>query len=443
MKPAISIVLVFWLVSISAAAPPTIADPVDRQIADAFLKHVDKSAVRCTPERMAKFATQPEDIVWQASYYVRMPLVAYRLTGDPEYLDAFVKRMDALCECLTPGPDGFLGWYGLPLELFRHPNHPDRKVDVILVGFEISGLMAEFARIVQGDDQLAARHGESVKRYLSLAEDHLIKKWHVRGCYRDLGTRGAVYTTHPDLKPTKGSLTQPHNKHAKIAAALVDLYAATGNDEYLVKAVKLGTRFKHCLTRIDDRYRWNYWDPAGPWDVNPDDSAKWKHWIGAEHRHGYYSLSVSQAVLLYEHGLVFDRADIDRFLKTQTDVCWNGDLENPKWARVDGRAADSRYLCTWLAPFDERIHELAFGTAAQQDRLQRKDHSWQGGVTACGWLEMKHVVCPKWSAGTPAETAAVENFLANASNQALLKKLSFEVDAPGYEAPMTPSQMKP
>ena len=117
---------------VALADPPKVSDPADQQILEAFLGHVDGSARECTPERMAKFAAQPEDITWQGSRYIRMALVAYRLTEDTQYLDAFVARMDALCGCMTKGLDGFTGWYGLAYEIFRHPDHPDRKVDVML-----------------------------------------------------------------------------------------------------------------------------------------------------------------------------------------------------------------------------------------------------------------------------------------------------------------------
>jgi len=439
--------LLLVLCSLGALAarggPPTVADPADRQILEAFLGHVETSGSYCTPERMARFASQPEDIVWQASRYIELPLVAYRLTGEAKYLAMFVERMDALVRCATKGPDGFLGWYGLPLGLFRHPDHPERKVDVILTSFEVTALAADFARAVQADPTLKARHGDAARRYLDLAENHLVKKWDARGRYKDLGDRGAVYVTHADLKPVKASLTQPHNKHSKIIEALVSLYAATGKDAYLVKAVKLGTRFKRCQSLADGRYRWNYWDPSGPWDTHPDGKGKWKHWIGAEHRGGYYALSLSQAVVLYEHGLVFDRTDIERFVKTQTTVCWNGDLGRPKWARTDGRSSSQAYLCSALAPFDERVYAMAFGEPAQQARLKGRTHSWQGSVVACGWLKGKYVIYPRWKGGRPAQTALVAPFLAKPANRALLQRLAFEVQAPGYKPPLTPREMKP
>jgi len=269
--------------SISAnAGIPAAMDEADREILTAFLRHVESSASYCTPERMAKLASQPEDITWQASLYIKMPLIAYRLMGDAKYLDMFVERMDTLIDQLKQGSDGFMGWYGLPLELFRHPDYPERQVDVILTSFVMAGLMADFALEIKNNEVLERKYGETAKRYMALAEDHLIKKWDVRGRYKDLGNNGAVYITHADLKPVKASLTQPHNKHSKIIRALLSVYTATGKEEYLKKLVKLGTRFKKSLTLVDDHYEWHYWDPAGDWDKNPENLDKWKHWIGAD-----------------------------------------------------------------------------------------------------------------------------------------------------------------
>jgi hypothetical protein len=425
----------------SAAAPPEI-DPADKPVVEAFLGHAEKAAVYCTPERLAKFAAQPEDITWQASKYVGMPLVAYQLTGDAKWLDAFVQRMDALCGCMTKGPDGFLGWYGLPLDLFRHPDHPQRKVDVMLTSFVVSGQMADFARIVRSDAALRPRFAPAADRYMALARDHLVRKWEARGCWHVLADGTAVYSTHPDLAPVKASLTQPHNKHAKIGRALIALYAATGDDAFMEKAVRLAARFKRCLTLDGDRYIWNYWDPAGPWDVDPANAGKWKHWIGPEHRGGYYGLSLSQAVVAYEHALVFDRADMDRFIRTQVGVAWNGDADAPKWARVDGRAADHAYLSEHLAPLDERVWAIAFGPPAQKERLAGRDHGWQGGVAAADWLEMKYVHAPRWKGGKPGEADVAAKFLAKPANRALAERLSAPVVGPGYQAPQTPADMK-
>ncbi|HJN17548.1 MAG TPA: hypothetical protein QGH10_18725 [Armatimonadota bacterium] len=431
-----------FMASSPQAAPVEMVDEADTQILDAYLKHVESSSAYCTPDRMAQFAEQPEDITWQGALYIKMPLIAYELTEETRYLDMFVERMDALIGCIETGPDGYKGWYGVALELFRHPDHPDAEVDVLLTSFFVSGLMADCAVLARADDGLNATCGEAASRYLALATDHLVAKWDARGCYRELGDGGAVYTTNAALKPTKGSLTQPHNKHSKIIKSLLSLYKATGNDEYVVKASHLGTRYKRSLTLVGDRYSWHYWDPAGAWDINPDDTGAWKHWIGAEHRDGYYNLTLSMAVLLYEHGLLFDRADIDRFLRTQMDVCWNGDTETPVFKRVDGEDTDKAYVCSALAPFDDRIYEMVCGAPAQTERLSRKDHSWGGGPSAMGYLEFKYITYPKWKSGDPAEADSLAPFLAKPKNQKLLDDLTFTIDDANYSAPRTPAEME-
>ncbi len=424
--------------------PVQVTDPIDRQILDAYLAHVEKLSAYCTPERMAQFASQPEDIVWQGSQYIRVAYVAYLLTADPKYLDMFVERMDTLCDQLTTGPDGKRGWYGLAYDLFRHPDHPDRAVDVQITSFQIAGMLADFARVIQGDEALQPTYGAKVEEYLALAQE-LVDKWEARGSYRDLGVGGAVYTTHPDLHPVKGDLTQPQNKLSKLCRALIHLYAATGREDYLVKAIKLGTRFKHNMTLVDDHYEWNYLNPAGAWDINPDKPEAWKHWIGTEHRGAYYNLSVQFAVALYEHGLVFDAVDMQRFVNTQVNMCWNGDLASPAWRRVDGTPMeDQRYLAAWLAPFDERIYALAFEGPVRQERLERRDHAWQGGIVAMEWLEARYVLYPRWRGGEPAETQLVAGFLDKPENRALVDSLAFSVTGENsYVAPKTPAEMDP
>jgi hypothetical protein len=439
--------MMLWLVGCTPSASrgaAVVEDETDKAILEAYLKHVESSARYCTLEQMQKFASQPEDITWQGSLYIRMALVAYELTGDAKYLGMFAERTDTLCACLTTGQDGLRGWYGLPLELFRDPAQPDRKVDCQLTDFVVAGLLADFARAVRADGGLREAYGPKADEYVSVAQE-LVDKWDARGNYKDLGAMGAVYNTEAGLKATKAHLTQPNNKHAKYIRALLSLYAATGKDEYAIKAVRLGTRFKRTLSLVDDRYAWNYWNPAGAWDINPDDPAQWKHWIGAEHRAGYYSLSLSAAVRLYERGLVFDRGDIDRFVRTQTQVCWNGDAQNPSWFRTDGKPADAghEYVCAMLAPFDPRVYDLAFGARTQAARLAAKDHPWQGGPVAMEWLELKYVTCPRWQTGDPSETDTLKPFLAKPENRALVESLAFTVEGGGYQAPMTPADMNP
>jgi hypothetical protein len=81
---------------------------------------------------------------------------------------------------------------------------------------------------------------------------------------------------------------------------------------------------------------------------------------------------------------------------------------------------------------------MAYGEPAQRRRLEVKDHSWQGGPVASGYLEFKYLVYPRWKSGEPSEDTAAQ-FLSSKSQNSL--KL-IQVEEPGYQAPMSPAQMK-
>lgn len=59
---------------------------------------------------------------------------------------------------------------------------------------------------------------------------------------------------------------------------------------------------------------WNYWEPAGPWDYKANGSGPTKHWIGVHPNAGYYQIDTDGIVDAYQHGLVFNRKDIERLI---------------------------------------------------------------------------------------------------------------------------------
>ncbi|HUT61951.1 MAG TPA: hypothetical protein VNA25_29280 [Phycisphaerae bacterium] len=450
MRPwSIGIAILGLLTSgLAAAEPVKIADPEDAPLVKGFLGHVAKVPDYLSAERCRKMAAdQPEGYTWMLSPSLSMPLTAYELTGDPEYLEMFVQCFENMRSALTKGPDGYLGWYGKALSTFQDPKDPDKKVDVVVTSFRISDIVCRFIENIDAAAPMKAKYAAKRTEYLDLIENNLVKKWEARGNYVDLGATGAIYRTHAGLKDVKGHLTQPPNKHSIIIQCLLRLHRVTGRDEYARKAVKIGTRYKHCLTLKDGHYEWNYWDPAGAWDVKPGEPDKWKHWIGVEHKGGYYATSLTQAVVLYQHGLVFDKSDIDRFVKTQLQVAWNGDLANPKWARVDGTTSDKymqgQYICAALAPFAPKVYEFCYTGARQDERVKNIRHSWQGGPVLNGWLKAKLVDLPRARLNNQPYLQVGKAFLAKDTNRQFADSLAFAVSGTGYAPPRAPQQMKP
>jgi len=417
-----------------AELPAEITDPKDRAIVEAYLGYVKESPATVTKLAKTKL---PEDHCWKTGPVLDIVVPAYRLTRDTQYLDLFVKNFGILHEQIAKGPDGYLGWYGKALKRFHPKKRPDLKVDVIITSFRIVESLCEFIRLIDQDPALRKRYAAERKQYVELMTRHLVPKWDARKCYMDLGKRGAVYRTHPDLVPWKGSLTQPANKNATIGRALLELYEVTGDDEYVKKAIKLGTFFKRCLKLKKDRYNWNYWEPAGKWDIHPDKKTQWKHWLGAEHKASYYNLSLNYAIRLFREGLVYDRTDIDRFVKTQLEVTWNGDFKNPKWATTAGKPRKSSYMCGGLAPYSQTIAEYCKSRGGGDREQRYKKHnvnSWQGGVLARGYIDK--LARQIHGARKKKHIPIAERFLKKPANQAFVDELAFTVEPPGYWAPI-------
>ncbi len=446
--PAVVMVAVLAMLTPPALAQDGLGEPddVDRQILDGFLEQTRQVPQRVSTARVRQLVGEAaENLRWQVLPYLEMPLVAYEITGERQYLDLFVEAFANLEAVLTEGPDGYLGWFGPALGTFQHPDHPDRHVDVHINSFVAAGLLARFVEFIDADDALAERYADERERYLDLARNHLVRKWIERGNYVELGERGAIYRTHADLAPTKGHLTQPINKLEDAVTGLLALYRVTGEHEYMEQAVRIGTFFKRTLTMPNDHYTWTYWTPAGEWDIHPEDDNRWKHWIGAEHRAGYYGSSVALAVELYHHGVVFDETDMQRFLNTQLHHAWNGSLDDPQFSRVDGSDGpqSGSYIATPLAVFSDHLAEYIFRGARREARLDSATHPWQGGPAARGWVYGRFVYLDKAAGGERTHAEVGERFRQTEQGRALLEELAFEVQPPGYRQPRSPREMRP
>src|SRR5208282_1580842 len=128
----------------------------------------------------------------------------------------------------------------------------------------------------------------------------------------------------------------PANKQNLVALWLLAMHEVTGKPVYRQRAEQwwriMKSRMR--LQQGEKFFVWNYWEPAGPWDYKPDGAPK--HWVGVHPNAGYYEIDAEGIVDAYEHGLVFDRRDLDRLIATAL--------------------AEKRYW-TALAPYDPAIQK--------------------------------------------------------------------------------------
>jgi hypothetical protein len=151
---------------------------------------------------------------------------------------------------------------------------------------------------------------------------------------------------------------------------------------------------------------------------------------------------VSYAVMLYDHGIVMDEKDMQRFVRTQMSQVWDGNMENPKFFRIDRSEGTQSgdYIAITLSRWDDKLREFAFEGRRQQARLEAASHGWQGGPGATGWIREKYIVLPAAEGGRRLQAEVAERFAAKPENRELVERLKFEVTGRGYVPPRTPAE---
>jgi hypothetical protein len=397
-------------------------EPADQRLLKALLKRTEDLPAEFTSEfcRQA-LEKDAQEFAWLTGSRMEMCLTAYRLTVDEKYLDVFVRVFGSLRALLTRDTQGFLGWYGAPTQ---EGDDPSRKVDYQITDFWAVSQLADFISITGADVRLKEKYARQRAEYLDLAENNFVKKWDARGCHEDLGEIGGVYRVPNDMALKRAGITLAHHQQGIIARGFLALYGVTRNDAYAKRAAKLGVRFKRCLTLKDGHYEWNTWDPAGAWDASHSDPAEWKHPYNPPNEDRFFTSAVEFAAALYHYGLVFDRTDMERFVRSQSG-----------FQPLPGVKA---YRASVLAAFDDSLARSFYSPERRNEIEQTAEKGWEGGVAAGAWLEGKYGYLVRAAGGRQIYLDRGGWFLARPEGRALMDSLRFEVTGAGYQAPATP-----
>ena len=436
---------VLWLAWLAAGIPvaPAAVPPIagdDRLILEALVGHAQKMAEGLNAARFQTIKC-PEDLCWIDLPKVNAILTAYELTGDPAHLRAAAASLEALLSTLVKGADGTLGWYGTGIAGNLDPAKPEARIREIQTDFRAVAVLSRFIELTDADPTLKAEFAAKRAGWIELMEKDLVGYWHAQGYFQDLGERGGIYQWNKDYRPTAAGLTLPHEKLSMMVDGLLGLYRVGGNDEQARRAAKVGLWVKRCLAFNDGCYSWSRWSPAGPWDIHPENPAKWKTWVGADPKAQWYAAAVHTAAQLYQHGLVFSRGDMDRFTATQTRVCWNGNATEPVFAQTDGKPAKEgeRFIAPELAAFNEPFADFVYGPAATAERVKSASSEWKGGILAAPWLHGKFIGLPDNKASNPRTREIMKAFLAKPENAPFSADKTFQVTPPGFSTPPAPT----
>jgi hypothetical protein len=332
-----------------------------------------------------------EEIGWLVSPFLNGFYYGYQATHDAKWVERLADWADAWITRSVKEPDGFVGW-------------PKSGTGGMLAnGFLTDSLLGEamglrpivlMAAEILKTPTLKNKFGSRADAWLKLA-GQVFEKWNSRGSWREVEHGGLWVVPAFGIDPQTGNWTDgyarrptdgfsnPDNKQNHIARWLLAMHDATQKTVYRERAENW---FRLMKTRMKTQaggkcFIWNYWEPAGPWDYQPDGSTR--HWVGVHPNGGYYAIDVEGIVAAFEHGLVFTRDDLQRLIATNRDCMWNHQLKGAKFQRLDGGEPDARWkdspgvLWTALVPYDTTLRKIF---------LENHDPASWGGLAATPWF---------------------------------------------------------
>jgi len=187
------------------------------------------------------------------------------------------------------------------------------------------------------------------------------------------------------------------------------------------------------------------WVPGGDWDIDPEKEDVWRiEWMAPDPIGNWYVTALSIALNLYEHGLLFDQTDLARFVKTQKEMCWNGDMDTPEYRTVDGSTSKwtkGRFLSFQIAPHDPALSQLAFSGPHEAEILDNAPNDWRGGIMAQGYISAKFLHRQLIAENPQPYADFGIAFLKDPDNRTFTALLTNKVEGSGAVQPRKPSHI--
>jgi len=321
-----------------------------------------------------------ENVDWQLAPVLTGFYYGYMASSDTHYVDLMVSCVDTLIGLETIEPDGYPGWPAYGAGGTGTDDLNWYYADSMLADAAAFRPIVLMAYQMITNPALKATYGAKGQTYLALAET-LYQKWVQRGGWRDTTYPGGMisvdlpegmdpatgyttwitnpatnwadspgqnsYTSANEYGPTwiaqgiNNGMSHPTNKADEVALWLLAMWDATGNPEYKLRASKWFTYLKNYRMTLQDEWTsgldgagdliWNYWEPAGSWDFSANQAQNllyggWgigdtKTWVGTHPNNGYYWIDTQCIVAAFEHGVVFNEADITTLI-TDAKTSW-------------------------------------------------------------------------------------------------------------------------
>jgi hypothetical protein len=307
---------------------------------------------------------QGGEIAWGESYLLSSLVEMVSATSDNTYAGLAVKLSDWISKSRDDRHNRTDEIRGKVMPAWSSTNYSGGKrfAWAVHTGMIVAPI-AKFGAVVRKNPYLESRWGDDAARLLKIAREAAAAH---DDEYRDGPGPDEGYIWCPYLKKHL-----PLNMQNALARAWLAIDDATGVPKYRERTARLARFLKNRMRKAEDgAYVWAYWPPLeGTTDKFEDIS--------------HASINVDFMVLCREHGLVFDRSDLDRVQKTLLGrvVAGSDRISNTvgggapydryssavfHWARLGRHAPEVRARLTEmiLAPsFEPRDNSLVLGIA--------------------------------------------------------------------------------
>ncbi len=261
----------------------------------------------------------PGLFAWGIHYEIRSYCEMYRLTEDRLWIERAVARCDYLYNLRDVNGDGIPSWgnynatYGNP----RYEREGWREFSVW--DGVLTTAMIETAQVIL--DYKILKNNQTLKakadRYINVVKT-VIERYH--NAWSDLPDGAGYYWDCP-REDVVGPIV---NRFSALGISELKLYDVLKDPKYLVKPAAMARLFKKNLRLRGDAYVWTYAVPPSKYTGSIEDIS-----------HG--AIDLEFAILCYNHGLVFNETDMQRFVATYKKLIWKGFNRRPHLAqRVDG-----------------------------------------------------------------------------------------------------------
>lgn len=302
----------------------------DSLTADELLEAAERLLSRVLQIAVERTAVRANEFSWSWARTTEACFEAFERTGDERFIDWVAYSYEKILEFRDEAlglEDGYRGRITSSWGSGRYM--PDTWMTHVTMGGRITYPSLRFAQIVLESQSRFARHVEAAKRYIDIALNVVHEYDEDFVFFEEPGE----HYYHMPLKDQVDTINHVNS----LVNAHIALWQLAGDTECRDKAIQCCKVFKDSTTSKDGAYSW----PLRPW---------WSKLKNNRRAEPLWKAQVSSAtaLLAWKAGLYFDRADMDQFAKTISEVLLPGeddirDRVSVRHGKTDWAEMDTRY----------------------------------------------------------------------------------------------------